>query len=147
MTSHRNHKPESSRARRVIQVGATALAMSAALGVAYHHQVAGADDAPTARAHAPTSDATDSHCDGLWDRVPVLSLPRAAWESAAEGLGLSAQGSWVSLDGLSWEHLDGTVIVVATPRSPSPTSSRELVCPTDGAGRHEAADETGRSLS
>jgi hypothetical protein len=143
MTSHLNQKPPTSRrARRGVQVGAAALLVSAALGAAYHEQVVDADEAPTARAHAPTSRAPDTGCDRLWDRVPTPSLPRAAWESAATGLGLSAQGPWVSADGLSWEHLDGTVVVVAAPRSPSPTVDRQAVCRTDGPTSTEAKHTT-----
>ena len=147
MTSHTNQKPASRRARRGVQIGAAALVASATFGAAYHEQVVDGDDPPIARAHAPTSHASDSDCDHLWDRVPVLSLPEAAWESAAEGLGLSAQGSWVSDDGLTWEHLDGEVIVVATPTAPSPTASQEAGCRTDDPAHDEAKHTTGRSQS
>jgi hypothetical protein len=142
MTPHQNHKPASRRARRGVQIGATALVVSATLGAAYHQQVVDTDDTPTARAHAPTSRAPDPGCGSLWDRVSLSSLPRAAWESAAEGLGLSAQGPWVSADGLTWEHLDGSVIVVAAPRSPSQDASRDAVCHTDWACQHEAKHTT-----
>jgi hypothetical protein len=135
MTRHQQQRPESRRARRGIQIGATALIASAAFGFVSHQQVVGADDAPT----TPTSSAAAASCDHLWDRVPVSGLPRAAWESAAEGVGLSAQGSWVSADGLSWEHLDGRVIVVATPRTPSTATSQDA-CSTHGtAGDGERA--------
>lgn len=137
MTPHQTHKPAGRRGRRGVQIGATALVVSATLGAAYHQQVVDADDPPTARAHAPTSRAPDDDCDHLWDRVPVSGLPRAAWESAAEGLGLSAQGPWVSVDGLTWEHLDGSVVVVASPRPPSQRASRDVVCNTDGPARNE----------
>jgi hypothetical protein len=53
---------------------------------------------------------------GLWDRVRTLDLPDYAWESAAIGLGLTPRGPWISADGLTWEHLDGRVVVVANPR-------------------------------
>ena len=147
MTPRTNHQPASRRARRGVQIGATALVVSATLGAAYHQQVADADDPPTERAHAPTTRAPDDVCDHLWDRVPVSGLPRAAWESAAEGLGLSAQGAWVSVDGLTWEHLDGSVIVVASPRPPSPTASRDAVCHTDGPARNEAKHSNEGNLS
>jgi hypothetical protein len=124
-------QPQGRRARRGVQLGATALVALAAFGAAYHQQVVDADDAPTERAHAPTTRAPDTDCSNLWDRVPVSGLPRAAWESAAEGVGLSAQGPWVSVDGLSWEHLDGSVIVVATPSSPSAGAS-QAACSTNG---------------
>lgn len=94
-----------------------------------------ADGDPVATAApAPLHDA---ECGPLWEQVGVSGRPDATLESAAAEAGLVTRGSWISLDGLTWEHVDGRIVVVAHPRSA--TSSRDTNCavgaPTDESSR------------
>lgn len=83
-----------------------------------------ADDDPI-RAAAPAS-TPDRECGPLWDRVRVSGRPGDTVESAAAAVGLVAHGPWISADGLTFEHLDGRVVVVARPRPA--TSSDDATC-------------------
>ena len=88
-----------------------------------------ADGDPVATA-APAP-ALDAECGGLWEQVQLSGRPEATTESAAAEVGLVSRGPWISLDGLSWEHIDGRIVVVAHPRSnPSP---RDTSCASDAA--------------
>lgn len=78
----------------------------------------------------------DAECGRLWDRVQLSGWPDATTESAAAQAGLVSRGSWISLDGLTWEHVDGRVVVVAHPRSA--TSPRDTTC-TASAGTDESS--------
>lgn len=54
-------------------------------------------------------------CDPTWDHASGRA--DAIVESAAADAGLVTRGAWVSRDGLTWEHVDGRVVVVAHPRT------------------------------
>jgi hypothetical protein len=83
-----------------------------------------ADGEPVAT--AATAPPLASERDRLWDRIHLTGLPEATVESAAADAGLVSRGSWISFDGLTWEHIDGRVVVVANPRrAASPDAGRD----------------------
>ena len=56
-------------------------------------------------------------CGSLWDQDHGTGRADASVETAATHAGLVTRGSWTSHDGLTWEHVDGRVVVVANPRT------------------------------
>jgi hypothetical protein len=95
------------------------VALAAGLGVAALAVADGPTDAPPVVDCAETAPASGDACGPLWGQVLALGLPESEWEAAAEAIGLSPRGSWISDDGLRWEHLDGRSYVVATPWFPA----------------------------
>jgi len=125
--THRLHIP-TRRDLRDIAVAASAVVAAGVFTIAAGDRIlADAGTAPTA---APTP--TDE-CGGLWDRVAVSGEPDRTVESLAADVGLVTRGSWISLDGVTWEHVDGRIVVVAHPRS----ATHDPACtnPTDGSSR------------
>lgn len=49
---------------------------------------------------------------GMWDYVSSLGEKDYAWVATAEHLGYTVDGLWISADGQTWEHIDGTVVTV-----------------------------------
>lgn len=127
---HTHNHPHSRKKVRNLGLAAVALASIGVTAVAI-----GADDTQTAA--VPSAPVVED-CDSLWARVRALGLPETASESAAATLGLTVQGPWISSDGLTWEHLDGRTMVVATPLVENPTATTD--CAADAA-----TDEGGRS--
>lgn len=118
--NHRRH-------RRGVRLVASSLALAAIVGGAFSSgSIAADDEGLQARAGHPAALPTASAevGDDLWNRIRVLGLPRQWWEPVAIAMGLTPRGEWISADGLTWEHLDGRRIVVATPRTPTPTGDQ-----------------------
>ena len=65
----------------------------------------------------PPAEQASLECAALWDQFSALDVPEASREAVATAMGLFPRGEWISADGLSWEHRDGRVMVVASPRS------------------------------
>ena len=109
-------RPTPRTGRRSVRLAVAAIAAS--LGVAALQLATDAPaDEPSAVACTGADPSSGDACAGLWDRVRALDLPEDEWASAAEAMGLSARGAWISDDGLRWEHLDGHSYVVAAPGS------------------------------
>ena len=107
------------RNRRRVLVSTTALlAVGAFGGLLGGHLVAEDEPQRDAREPSPAPTSADE-CDSMWSRIRALGLPRESLTSIATALGFTARDMWASADGLTWEHLDGRVVVVAQPRSPS----------------------------
>lgn len=107
------------RHRRGRRLAVTTLALTAALGGAVGADpiVAAPDAPPNGGAERPPSPCSAD--DDLWDRVRMTGIPEHWWEPVAAAMWLTPRSPWISLDGLTWEHLDGRRVVVATPRSPT----------------------------
>lgn len=115
-----------------------ALAASAVVAAGVLSGAAGnsllADGQPVAA--LATAPPLDAERDRLWDRVHLTGLPEATVESAVAEAGLVSRGSWISLDGLTWEHIDGRVVVVASPRrATSPDAGPDAGHDADGTSR------------
>ena len=124
--SFRLHIPNR-RDLRDIAIAASAMVAAGVFTVAAGSSMLADGDPVAVAAPAPQPDAA---CDRLWDLVRVSGRPDATTASAAAEAGLAARGAWISSDGLSWEHIDGRIVVVAHPRSA--TSSRATICAADG---------------
>lgn len=104
--AHRLHIP-TRRDLRDIAVAASAVVAAGVFTIAAGDRILADGDAPVAAAAAP--DQQDCAVD------------------------LVTRGSWISLDGVTWEHVDGRIVVVAHPRS----ATHDPACtnPTDGSSR------------
>ena len=110
------------RHRRGGRLAVTTIALTVALGGAFGAGsiVAAPDAPPEGDADCPTTPVpSGADNDDLWDRVRTTGIPEHWWEPVATAMGLTPRGPWISVDGLTWEHLDGRRIVVATPRRPT----------------------------
>ena len=119
--------------RRRRRLLALALTGASAAGIVTAERAAVADEPqppgvqPDRRTVAPAIRT----CDHLWDQILVLGLPEQARSSVAEHFGFAQSQDWLSADGLTWEHLDGRLVTVATPRR----------SPGEECGPHEPATD------
>ena len=118
---------------RDLGIAAGALVAAGVFTVAAGNRILVDGDPVATAAPAPELDA---ECDRLWDLVRVSGRPDATTESAAAEAGLVSRGSWISFDGLTWEHVDGRIVVVAHPRSA--TTLHDAAC-ADGAVTDESS--------
>ena len=104
--------------RKRLALTAAAFVAVGALGGLAGSQFAG-DEA--ANADRPPAEPAPVECAPLWDQIRALDVPEASWEAVATAMGLFPRDEWISADGVSWEHRDGRVMVVARPRSTAAT--------------------------
>jgi hypothetical protein len=109
--------------RRNHVIAAGAVLAAGLVAVAGGDRLLADDDPIPVAAPAPIP---ASECGPLWARVQVSGRPGDTVESAAAAVGLVARGPWISADGLTFEHLDGRVVVVARPRPATP--SQDATC-------------------
>jgi hypothetical protein len=120
--------------RKDIALAATALAVVGVFALAAGDGLSAAN---VPASIAVPAAAQDAECGPLWDRVRVLGLPEASWDTAATALGLTARGEWISVDGLIWEHRDGSTVEVANPRSDVPRGTSDCA---EGVDENETSD-------
>lgn len=108
----------------------TALTLTAALTGAFGAgSIAAAGERLSDNAERPSLPSQTGADDGnLWDRIRLIGLPRHYWVPVATAMGLSPRDGWISADGLTWDHLDGRRIVVATPRTPNAGYTGDQTC-------------------
>ena len=109
------------RRKRLALTAAAFVAVGAFAGVAGSQLMM--DDA--SNPDPPLAAAASVDCTALWDHIRGLDVPEPSWEAVASSIGLFPRGEWISADGVSWEHRDGRVMVVAHPRS---TDTAPAVC-------------------